>query len=437
MIAPARFLFLLLALFAGPLLLPAPVRAQADGFVTYEVKRGDTLYGLSRLYMIRDADALRVQRVNRIANPRRIPVGKRLNIPREVLRYVNVELRVAGFSGPVSMAGGAPAVGTVLGEGEIVTTGRAGFVSFRATGGGEVSLPSNTRARLLRARRYVLGDLLDIDFAILAGRGETRVPSLREGERFRLRTPAAVTAVRGTEFRVAHDEGTERSLTEVVEGEVAVVAGSEQAIAAAGFGVASVAGDVGEAEALLPPPAMLDPGAVQTGETLQFAIAPVAGTSGFRTQIARDAGFLDVIDEQTGGDGTVTFPGLANGRYFVRSRSIATSGLEGLSEAHAFRRKRLGIAAEAAPAPLADGFLFKWLAQQEQGDTSETFFALQIWREGQAASPVVDETGLRQTALVVTSLEPGVYLWRVAAIQAVPEGLLKVWSPSQKLTVSE
>jgi hypothetical protein len=437
MFKPARILAALLFLLASTLPLASPVRAEEEGAISYEVKQGDTLFGLARQYFVNSNAAIKVQRLNKIANPRRMPVGMVLSIPRELLRYTPVELRVAGFSGQVEIAGRAPAVGTVLNERQIVTTGRGGFVSFRAANGGEVALPSNTRAQLLRARRYVLGNLLDVDFAVLGGRGEAKAPKLRSDERFRLRTPTTVTAVRGTEFRVAHDEGTGLSLAEVVEGEVAVAAGADEVPTTAGFGVASSASGVGMAEALLPPPALIEPGAVQTGETLAFAIAPDSKAKGFRTQVARDAGFLEVVGEQLTSEAAVTFPSLDNGRYFVRARAVSASELEGLSEATSFRRKRLGVAAEAAPSPLADGFLFKWLAQTAPDDGDETVFAFQLWREGQTASLLVDETGMRETGLVLTDLAPGVYLWRVAAIQAVEEGLLKVWGPEQKLTVSE
>ncbi|WP_435418711.1 FecR domain-containing protein [Parerythrobacter aurantius] len=428
-----RSLSFVLALVAGAAGLPAPAFAQDDAGFEYEVRRGDTLYGLAETYLRDKAAALRVQRLNRIADPRRLPVGKVLAIPRELVRYTPVELRVAGFTGPVDVAGRGAQPGLVLAEGQTVSTGRGGFVSFRATGGGEIALPSNTRARLVTARRYVLGDLLDVDFALLGGRGEAKAPKLKRGERFRVRTPTTVTAVRGTEFRVAFDEADARSLAEVVEGEVAVGAGKDERSTAAGFGVASTAAGLGPTERLLPPPALVEPGAVQTGETLLFVIRPQEAATGYRTQVARDAGFLEVVAEQVGPGTEVALPTLDNGRYFVRARAISASQLEGLSETFSFRRKRLGVAAAAEESPLADGFLFKWQAEGE----GETLFAFRLWREGDAARPLVDETGLPETGISLTGLEPGTYRWQVAAIQAVEEGLLKVWGPDQKLTVSE
>lgn len=420
-------------LLVGTCFAFVPLQAQDDGFVTYEVRQGDTLFELGRQYLTSDAAATQVQRLNRIANPRRMPVRKELRIPRELLRFAPVQLRVAGFSGRVDVAGKVPAVGTILAEGQTVTTGSGGFVSFSAGNGGEIALPSNTRARLVRARRYLLGDLLDVDFTVLGGRGEAKAPKLKSGERFRLRTPTTVTAVRGTEFRIAYDETADRSLAEVVEGKVAVAAGTEERATPAGFGVASTATDVGPIEALLPAPDMVDPGAVQTGETLFFSIEPDAAAKGFRTQVSRDAGFLDIVAEQLGSETQVVLPDLPNARYFVRSRAISASDLEGFSETTSFRRKRLGVAAEAGQSPLADGFLFKWLAEGE----GQTFFAFQLWRDGEDGPLLIDETGMSETGLVLTGLAPGTYVWRVAAMQAVEEGLLKVWGADQRITVTE
>ncbi|WP_284126434.1 FecR domain-containing protein [Parerythrobacter aestuarii] len=424
---------ILLAACCACLFGAAPAHAQDDDFITYQVKKGDTLYGLGQEYLRGDAAAEQVRRINRVANPRLLPVARELKIPRDLLRFEDVQLRVAGFSGPVEVNGEAPALNRVLGEGQTVATGRAGFVSFRATNGAQVSLPSNTRARLMRARRYLLGDILDVDFAILSGRGEAVSPKLKAQGRMRMRTPTAVTSVRGTEFRVAHDEAAERSLTEVVEGEVAVAVGSESTPTGAGFGVASTASGVGTLEALLPAPAIEDPGAVQTGEMLVFNVAPLDRASAYRTQIARDAGFLEMVGEQVVANGPTEFASIDNGRYFVRARAISASGLEGLSETFSFRRKRLDVSAAVEESPLADGFLFKWLPEGE----GETFFAFQMWRDGAPGRMLVDETGMQETGLILTDLEPGTYQWRVAAMQAVEEGLLKVWGPTQKLVVSE
>jgi len=168
-----------------------PAHAEDDAFIDYQVKPGDTLYALSQQYLQGANASLKVQRLNRVSDPRKLPVARVLKIPRELLRSQRIELRVAGFSGPVQVAGRTPVVGSVLGEGEVITTGRSGFVSFSAANGAKVSLPSNTSARLLKARRYLLGDILDMDFSILSGRGNAVSPKLGPQGRMRMHTPSA------------------------------------------------------------------------------------------------------------------------------------------------------------------------------------------------------------------------------------------------------
>ena len=420
-------------------LLPTPVAAQAadDDAVVYHLRAGDTLYAIADRFMAVPGDAavVALRRVNRVADPRRMPVNTQLRIPRQLLRYQPVTLRVASFSGPVTIGGGRAEVGRVLREGEVVETGNRGFVTFTAGADGRVSLPSNSRARLDLARRYVLGNLLDVDFGILAGRGEFSAPTLRAQERFRTRTPVAVTAVRGTEYRVGYAADMAQATAEVIEGSVAVAAGPEETLTPRGFGVAAGASGVSQPEALLASPALAAPGAVQTGERMDFALEPVAGATAYRVQVARDAGFLDVLDETMADQPAASFAGQDNGRYFVRSRAISAQHIEGLSETVSFRRKRLGAVASVADSPLGDGYLFGWSA--EASGPGSTFFAFQLWNLADPATLLVDEVGLTASSLVVTDLPPGRYAWRVAGAQADEDGLLKVWGPTSELLVAD
>ncbi|MFU7527009.1 FecR family protein [Qipengyuania sp. ASV99] len=414
---------------------PASASANEADNVTYVVAPGDTLYGIAGRYLVTTQAARQIQRINKVRNPRRLNIDRTLIIPRQLLRHNPAELRVAAFSGPVRIAGNAPTVGTALREGQTIETGPNGFISFSSQFGGRISLPSNTSARLIKARRYVLGNTLDVDFAVSRGRANAISPTLEGQDRLRMRTPLAVTAVRGTEFRVAYDAQVgEFSLTEVTEGEVRVAAAGQERAAPAGFGVSSTPSGVSEPEELLPAPAVLNPGAVQTGADLEFALEPVGGAVGYRVQLARDAGFIDVISEQVESDESVVLPGIANGRFFVRAQPIAASGLEGKSQSYSFIRKRLGVSGTAVEAPDYNGFNFAWVPEGGEHAT----FAFQLWSEDDPQRLLVDEMGLTMTKVTLTDLPPGKYVWRVAAVEAgLDQGFLKVWAAPQSLIVAE
>ncbi|MEL7219090.1 MAG: hypothetical protein AAGK01_11755, partial [Pseudomonadota bacterium] len=220
----------------------------------------------------------------------------------------------------------------------------------------------------------------------------------------------------------------------VVEGEVQVAAGSKDITTAAGFGVASAGDMLGENEELLPAPMFIEPGQIQTAETVSFALEPLTGASAFRTQIATDAGFVDVIADVISDTKEVDFGALEDGRYNIRSRAVSEDGLEGLfTRVESFRRKRVGVAAAAEPAPFEDALKFAWRAEGS-GDSTHAF---QLWLSDKPGELLVDEVGLTNSAVLISSLDPGTYKWRVATFQIDEGDVIKVWGPTQELNVSE
>ena len=428
--------FRILCAFLLALALPhAGAMAQDDDAIIYTVKKGDTLYTLAQRYMRSYRSVRVVQRLNKIANPRRLPIGKTLRIPRSALKYTPLRLNVAYYSGTVTVSNKAISNATQLTEGDTVSTAGNGFITFASDSGKRFTMPSNSVMFLGTARRYVLGNIEDIDFEVRKGRGNTKSSPLKRNDRLRMRTPVATTAVRGTEFRTAFAADTGASITEVVEGSVNVAVGEESDVASEGFGLASTAAGLGQQEALLPAAKFVEGTRPQTAEALAFEIVPLQGAAQYRVQLARDADFLDVVNETVVADPAASFSDLEDGRYFVRARGVSASGVEGLNAyADSFLRKRLGVEGSSERSALADGFMFKWLAAGQGNST----YAFQLWREGEAGQLLVDETGLSDTSILLTNLEPATYQWRVAVMQTDPvEGLLKVWGETKGLVVSD
>ncbi|WP_337661291.1 LysM peptidoglycan-binding domain-containing protein [Erythrobacter sp. Alg231-14] len=424
----------IVAAYAG---IAAPGLARNADTVTYTVEPGDTLYDITETYLVDGVNPARLQEMNRVRNPRRLSINRTLTIPRNLLKYELVELAVGDWTGPVTIDGSTPVRGTVLPVGAEIVTQRNGFITFTGSFGGRISLPSNTTAVLERARRYRLYNTLDVDFDVQRGRANATSPTLNGQDRLRMRTPIATTAVRGTEFRVAYDpENSDVSLTEVTEGAVQVAAGGATQPAPAGFGVSSSSSGVGEPEALLPAPAFIDLGAVQTEEALTFAFEPVDGAQGYRVQLARDLTFLDILAERIVTDQVAVFESVENGRYHLRGRAISSSGLEGLSVSDgetSFLRKRVGVTADSENSADLDAYIFRWLTAGGEGAT----FAFQLWLEDAPENLLVDEVGLTSNEIALSNLAIGKYAWRVAATETDPiDGMIKIWGPSTPLTVS-
>lgn len=411
-------------------LIAAPATALGEE-LTYTVRGGDTLSSLASRYMVSAAAANIVQRRNRIADPRRIPIGTRLAIPVHLLRYEPIALRIATFSGPVSVGSAVASKGQVLGEGATLQTGSNGFVTLVGSEGSRVSLPSQSRARVVRARRYVINGAAAVDVEVLSGRADVSAAKQKPSDTFRVRSPVAVTAVRGTQFRVGYNEAANAGTSEVIEGLVGVSTPKATLPIEAGFGAATSADGTLSREALLPAPQILEPGKVQTEPELVFNLLAVPGARAYHVQVARDAGFVDVLGEERSDRPAVRLTGIANGRMFMRASAIAASGLEGLSEVASFRRQQAGVSASATPGD--DGYRFEWAHTGE----GTPLYRFQLFDTRRPNVAVVDQPGLVRTGLVIDKLPGGTYQWRVGMIETGPEGSVEVWSDPQKFTATE
>jgi hypothetical protein len=440
--------FLGLALLAPLALALAPdVRAQTldtdRDEIIYTVRAGDTLSDIAYKYMRHTADHVAVRRLNALGNDRALPVGSRLRLPTALLKSSPIAAEIIAFRGDVAIVSGkatrAARLAAPIEEQMIVQTGRDGFVTIRTASGSRYSLPSMTRVRINRLRRYLISGGNDIEVEVLSGRlevGAAKQTDDRSGNR--IRTPVAVSAVRGTTFRIGYDGASPKgaaSLTEVVEGSVAVAsqAAPNRDVLPAGFGAAVQPSGEVRREALLPPPDMVRADMRQTSRDLGFAVAPLTGAVGYRVQVARDAAFGDLMVDGTSDSLTLTLPDIPDGQYHVRANAIAPSGLEGLTQSQQFERLRFALSAEKIPAA-ADAqqrVNFRWDVYQKQAGP----FRFQLFAAGTEGAPLIDEIGLEREELLVTGLAPGSYQWRIQMMGLATHPVDQRWSPRTALVV--
>lgn len=414
----------------------ASARAEADRIV-YRVVRGDNLYTLAERYFLRAGDYAIIQRLNRISNPRRLQIGTSIVIPRSLLRQEPFAATIHSFRGDVRIGARgkqAPAaVGRTVREGDWIDTDRKSFVSLRLADGSVITLPSQTSMRVERLRRTLLTRSVERSFRIESGRAGAIVTPMKDPQsNFRLLTPTAVSAVRGTRFRMSYDPASGRTATEVLEGTVGFTAGDKRAEQdlASGFGMTDM---LSGPASLLSPPELLRPAQIQNEERLHFTLEPLAEATGYRVEIAADAGFLDLIDETIVSSTDASFPSLPNGDYFVRVTARAVDGLEGLSSTYAFRRQlhRITTSAEERLVGRSRQYLFRWDAP----DAEKEQYRFQLSSNPDGSDPLVDELGLTQASLILTDLPAGIYYWRVMTLDAIDGRPREKWSPFEELRV--
>ncbi|ATQ43311.1 FecR domain-containing protein [Caulobacter mirabilis] len=410
--------------------------AGAEAVTVYEVRKGDTLYDLAQRYFVRVGDYGVVQRRNKVADPRRLPVGARLTVPIRLLRTEPTEARLGAFRGDVRIeAGGrtiAPTKAMLLPEGAVISTGADAFARLDLEDGSRVTLPSQSRIRLDRLRRTLLTGAVDRELSVQAGRSRSKVmPLTSPQDRYIVRTPMSVSAVRGTEFRVWYQPDERRASTEVVEGSVTMdTEASEPTVIAAAQGATAAADGRLTARPLPPPPRLAAPGRSQDDPVVAFPITPAADAVAYRAEIAADAGFLDVVAETQSNAPLVAFNALPDGDYFLRTTTVDAGGLESVPAAYAFERALNTLDLQA---PQASGekrrrqYLFRWTVS----GAGERVYRFQLVREGDPV-PVIDEIGLTEPQITVTDLPAGAYSWRVMSRTFARGRFVEKWAPAQK-----
>lgn len=407
-----------------------------DAPIVYIVRRGDTLIALARKYLISIPAYQIVQRENHVSNPVLLPTGKKLLIRRSLLKHTPAEARILSVRGNVNVTDGGREMraksGQILSEGSRLSTSDSSFVTLALSNGSQVSLPSNSDVRIRLLRRYQLGGSLDYDFDVLQGGTRSKVNPLKSGDdRYRVRTPKAVSAVRGTDFQSRYDPAADRDFAEVIEGQLGV-GGASGPVAdlPAGEGLALTSDGKAIREALLREPQLIDPGKLQVNSDVTFAAAPSAEEKGYRFLLATDAGFVDQIADLVTSDNSARFQNIENGVYFIRARAVSANGIQGKPVTFAFKRRLNAV--KGSIDSQAGGYGFKWLGAGE----GVRHFHFQLFRGAPNGIAMVDETAANIAEISITDLPPGDYFWRVGAVQFLDNEVTTNWTDFEKLVVA-
>jgi hypothetical protein len=414
--------------------LCAPVNAATsdDGYITYVVKHGDTLIDMGKRYLNTPNSYRIVQQQNNIRDARALPVGKPIRIARNLLKYQTATAKLISVRGNVLVGSSAASAGQSVSEGATLKTAGSSFVTLSLPNGSRVSLPSNSDLRIRLLRTYSLGGALDYDFDVTKGGASTSVTPLKSADdRYRVRTPRAVSAVRGTDFQVRYDDKTDRDFAEVIEGGLAVSIGANADTALpAGNGMAVPQSGAAIKEALLPEPKLIEPGKIQADSELLFTVDPRANETGYRLTWATDAGFVEQVADMTISGQEAKLAGIGDGNYFVRARAISENGIQGVPVTYAFKRRLNGVKASAGASN--DGYSFKW---QSDGQGVRKFH-FQLFNGEPNGVAMVDEPALADPQIIISDLPPGNYFWRVGAVQFADGEVATNWTSFEKLAVA-
>ena len=405
--------------------------AQAETWI-YDVRDGDNLWNLTVDYLIDISYVKKVQKLNNIADPWHLLPGTQLKIPSEWVRHYPALVRVQNLQGDALILEDeatqtkALKVGDLVMLGDTISTSAASTLTLVFLDGSQILLQENSTLKVDFLMLLENTGMLDSQLQLKSGRLETQVtPDKGSARRFKIKTPATVTSVRGTDYRISAEEQKNQSKTEVVEGKVIVKGGLKSQLLLAGFGSVTV-----KDQQPLPPVKLLAAPEIShiprpfVQVPIQFSMPAVKQGQGYRVQIAKTGKFQDVLFDKPFHSSIIRGPDLADGDYHLRVRAIDTQQLEGYNAQTAIKiNARPEAPFLVSPKPGA-GFLlendseFNW--SRVQGTAQ---YHLQISNSQDFSEVLLDQSDIVNNEITITEkLTLGKYYWRIAAVDQDGDG---------------
>jgi len=404
-------------------------RASAQEWL-YTVRPGDNLWDLSETYLRSVAYWNRLQKLNDVSDPYHLPPGKRLRVPIAWLKLQPAPVEVVKAQGRVETLKASSAdpqplqAGMHLNSGAMVRTYDGGSAILLFADGSRMLLASNSELHLDALRVLDGTPFADSRVRLIRGRSDIRARSSSDGQSwYSISTPAAISAVRGTEFRVGvHDQG-KAARTEVLAGQVNVSANARTLAIKRGYGTVVRKGSAPKPpRPLLPAPDLSSVPAELDRLPVRFKIKPLKEAVAYRLEVANDPKFEPLLFDQVFSSVEFVVPNLPDGRYAIRVRGIDASPLEGFN-ASTF------ITVDARPEPpilmdpvedalIPDGFPnFRWTKPE---DTQS--YHIQIASGDDFTQPIFNDPDRTRTTLNLDeALPPGRYSWRIATVDHLGE----------------
>ncbi len=404
----------------------------------YTVRPGDNLWSISNNYLKGISYWPKVQSHNGIADPKQIKPGTRLRIQVEWLKNPPQPARVVRHSGSVDVVDvhGQPrqvSEGDKLVSGETIRTGANGSITVRFADDSILLIQSNSLLSLDSISSFGDSGMVDTSVRLHHGRVDTRVEKRRNNTRFMIITPAAIAAVRGTQFRVGAEEKRPVMRSEVLEGRVDVEGSQATAELPAGYGTLAEQG-----KPPLPPRLLLPaPDLSQlSGEYPQDAIAlawpSVTGARQYRIQVAEAPDFSALLHDEVTTDPAVRLTMLASGEYVGRVRAIDEIGLEGADAVARFNVVAPPAARLPAPHVLAPQITHDTLLVRWQLQTPGTHYRVQLAKD-ETFHHLIGAAEVDEDRVLMPVPDPGEYYFRVQAFN--DQGEVSEYSGPDSFTV--
>ncbi|PIE69582.1 MAG: hypothetical protein CSA21_01495 [Deltaproteobacteria bacterium] len=415
--APILLFFLLFAFFC----VQPPLAISQDW--VYTVQQGDNLWRIGKENLKSMRYWRKLVDLNRIEDPFYLQPGSTIHIPFDWLKKEVSVARLIAVSGEAfvtrnnSDAQIKAFVNMFLWCHDRIQTASESNVTLKFADGSEVLVQAESEVIIGKLMRYGTTGMAETNLLLESGRTHNKViPASGPGSRFEIKTPSAIAAVRGTEYRIGTDrDGSSR--VEVLTGVVQFDSSGKRDRLESGYGLVSFLD-----KKPLPPVKLLPPPDISklpkniVRVPFPIKIQPIPGAKNYRLQIGVDKNFSSLLFDKTFSGTHLWGPSLSNGIYFLRINGIDKNGLEGLYAVHQF-----SMAAHPVPpvpiSPAIDAVVencqptFLW-----SQPTGIEHYHFQLADNNEFTVLLADEINLnRPQYLLQKQLLPGLYHWRLAS----------------------
>jgi hypothetical protein len=347
------------------------VAGATEPSLPYTIKPKDKLIVLSQSLLVEASAWSEVARFNQLKNPNLISPGQEIKIPLRLLKPLLANGKVISVEGDVKLGTQTMRTGTALPEGARLQTGANSSAVVELGDGSRVQILPNSIAQVITQRRYstdvatqATGSASTTWFSgairLVQGTIDTIASkTTRRIQPLEISTPTSVVGVRGTQFRVAYEDPVSQAArTEVTEGNVRTD-NPKQGVGTnltSGFGAVVKPNEREiKAVALLAAPDLsaLPAEVNRKDNAAAWPLPSLAGAASYKVQLARDAGFLQLIGEFKAASGSVDLAGVPNGVWHARVRGIDAIGLEGFDAIKMVQIKDAPVVMTVPPAPRA------------------------------------------------------------------------------------